>query len=132
MRLVPDQDPQEIADLFRQYVQEIAPPTVSVEMSIHSLAPASVTDYKVPAMVAAAAAYEHVFGRRPVYMREGGSIPVVAAFQNQLGLETVLMGFGLPSDKIHSPNERFYIPNFFRGIQTSISFLAEYAELTSQ
>jgi acetylornithine deacetylase/succinyl-diaminopimelate desuccinylase-like protein len=129
MRLVPDQDPKEIGELFRQYIKSITPPTVSVTMDIGSLSPASVTDYNIPAMRAAAAAYEHVFGQKPVYMREGGSLPVVAAFQTHLGLETVLMGFGLASDRIHSPNERFYIPNFYKGIQTSIYFLAEYARL---
>ena len=79
-------------------------------------------------MKAASAAYTRAFGREPVYMREGGSIPVVSDFQRHLGLETVLMGFGLPGDRLHSPNERFYLPNFFRGIQTSIHFLAEYAQ----
>lgn len=129
MRLVPDQDPREIGRLFQQYVASITPPTVTVTIDIRSFSPASITDYTVPAMRAASAAYEHVFGRKPVYMREGGSIPVVAEFQAHLGLETVLMGFGLPSDRIHSPNERFYIPNFYRGIETSIYFLAEYERL---
>jgi acetylornithine deacetylase/succinyl-diaminopimelate desuccinylase-like protein len=129
MRLVPDQDPKRIGELFRQYVASVLPPTVTFKMDIGSYSPASVTDYTLPAMRAAAAAYEQVFGKKPVYMREGGSIPVVAGFQTHLGVETVLMGFGLPSDRIHSPNERFYIPNFFKGIQTSIHFLAEYADL---
>ncbi len=132
MRLVPDQDPHEIGDLFRSYVESIAPPSVTIKIDASSNSPASITDYTVPAMRAASAAYEQVFGKKPVYMREGGSIPVVAAFQAHLGLETVLMGFGLPSDRIHSPNERFYIPNFYKGIQTSISFLAEYARLASK
>jgi len=65
------------------------------------------------------------FGKEPIFMREGGSIPVVGQFQEFLGLETVLMGFGLPDDKIHAPNERFYLPNFFKGIETSIRFLSE-------
>ena len=129
MRLVPDQNPREIGELFRRYVQAIAPPTVNVNVQISSFSPASVIDYTVPAMVAAAAAYERAFGRKPVYMREGGSIPIIAAFQTHLGLETVLMGFGLPDDRIHAPNERFYLPNFYRGIQASIHFLAEYARL---
>jgi len=62
-------------------------------------------------------------------MREGGSIPVVGQFQEFLGLETVLMGFGLPDDKIHAPNERFYLPNYYRGIETSIRFFHEYGHL---
>ena len=71
-----------------------------------------------------AAAYEATFGHAPVFMREGGSIPVVNDFEGRLGLPTVLMGFGLPGDHIHSPNERFYLPNFAKGIETSIRYLA--------
>lgn len=127
MRLVPDQDPQEIGELFRQYVQQIAPPTVKISLSYEG-APASMTDWKMPAMQAAIAAYREVFGREPIFMREGGSIPVVGQFQTYLGVETVLMGFGLHDDRIHSPNERFYLPNFFRGIDTSIRFLAYYSQ----
>jgi acetylornithine deacetylase/succinyl-diaminopimelate desuccinylase-like protein len=127
MRLVPDQDPEEIAQLFTGYVHEIAPPTVKVTIDVLGSAPASITDLSVPAMKAAASAYALAFGRQPVYMREGGSIPVVAQFQNDLQLETVLMGFGLPGDQIHAPNERFYLPNFYRGVETAIRFLELYA-----
>jgi len=127
MRLVPDQDPDEIAALFTQYVQQLTPPTVQIDIKYEHGAVASITDYNIPAMKAAAAAYQQVFDREPVYMREGGSIPVVSEFQAQLGLETVLMGFGLPSDQIHAPNECFYIPNFYRGIETAVHFLRELA-----
>ncbi|MEW5985189.1 MAG: dipeptidase [Chloroflexota bacterium] len=129
MRLVPDQDPAEIFELCRRYVAQIAPPSVRVQVTSFHGAPASVTDFTIPAMRAAFTAYEQVFGRPPVFMREGGSIPVVGLLQTHLGLETVLMGFGLPDDKIHSPNERFYLPNFYRGIQTAVRFLAEYGQL---
>jgi acetylornithine deacetylase/succinyl-diaminopimelate desuccinylase-like protein len=132
MRLVPDQEPQEIADLLMAYVRQIAPPSVKVTVSYMHGAPASVTDLQVPAMRAAAAAYTTVFGREPIYTREGGSLPVVGHFQRHLGLETILMGFGLPTDRIHSPNERFYLPDFYRGIETIIHFLAEYAALAGQ
>ncbi|MCI0395309.1 MAG: dipeptidase [Chloroflexi bacterium] len=128
MRLVPDQTPQEIFALFRDYVTAIAPPTVQVQCTFVHGGPASLIDYTIPAMKAAAAAYERVFGRKPVYMREGGSIPVVGLFQRYLGMQTVLMGFGLTDDRIHSPNERFYLPNYYRGIETAIHFLAEYAK----
>ena len=74
-------------------------------------------------MKAAAKAYERVFGKQPLYMREGGSIPVISLFQQYLGLQTVLMGFGLPDDHIHAPNERLYLPNFYRGIETVIHYL---------
>jgi acetylornithine deacetylase/succinyl-diaminopimelate desuccinylase-like protein len=129
MRLVPDQDPQEIIRLFTEYVQSIAPPTVKVSFQIRGGAPASITDLTIPAMKAASAAYEASFGRKPVFMREGGSIPVVGEFQEHLGLETVLMGFGLPGDRPHSPNERFHLPTFYRGIETSIRFLEGYTAL---
>ena len=125
MRLVPDQDPAEIGELLRQYVQAITPAGVSATVEVLASAPASLTDVATPAIKAAAAAYEEVFGREPVYMREGGSIPVVSQFQSELKLETVLMGFGLPDDRIHAPNERFYLPNFYRGIQASIHFFEE-------
>ncbi len=128
MRLVPNQDPTEIHRLFVDYVQSIAPPSVTVTIHGGHGAPASITDYNIPAMQAARSAYEETFGREPVLMREGGSIPVVGQFQSHLGLETVLMGFGLPGDRIHSPNERFLLANFYRGIETSIRFLQHYGE----
>ncbi|MFW6184864.1 MAG: dipeptidase [Chloroflexota bacterium] len=128
MRLVPDQDPQKIRELFEAYVQELAPPSVRLRFDFQGAAPASINDYNTPAVQAAAEAYEAVFGRGPIFRREGGSIPVVGDFQRHLGLETVLMGFGLPDDRIHSPNERFYVPNFYRGIESGIHFLAAYAQ----
>ncbi|MCL4871263.1 MAG: dipeptidase [Anaerolineae bacterium] len=126
IRLVPDQDPGEIAHLVQQYIQQIAPPSVKVQISSRGGAPASITDFSIPAMQAARQALAHVFGREPILMREGGSIPVVGAFQEHLGMETILMGFGLPDDRIHSPNERFYLPNYTRGTETVIRFLAAY------
>ena len=124
MRLVPDQDPAEIAALFEKFVREVLPPSVSVEMRLGGMSRAALIDRDTAPMRAAAAAYETTFGRPPVFMREGGSIPVVSDFEGQLGLPTVLMGFGLPGDRIHSPNERFYLPNFHKGIETSIHYLA--------
>ena len=129
MRLVPDQNPKRIGELLQAYIQEIAPPSVNVTVTIAGTAPASITDYRVPAMKAAVSAYQAAYGKEPVLMREGGSIPVVGEFQTHLGLETVLMGFGLPDDCIHAPNERFYLPNFYRGIETSIHFLLMYGEM---
>lgn len=128
MRLTPDQDPAEIIDLLRRYVQELAPPTVQVEISGDHGAPATIVDLSAPAIQAMAKAYTEVFGREPVYAREGGSIPVVGLIQEHLGIETVLMGLGLPDDRIHAPNERFYLPNFFRGIETAVHFLAELGD----
>ncbi|HDD23896.1 MAG TPA: dipeptidase [Chloroflexi bacterium] len=122
MRLVPDQEPAEIARLIEEHLRRIAPPTVSLQVSrLHGGQPAIVRR-DTPAMQAAVQAYAETFGRKPIFVREGGSIPVVTTFQRTLGLETVLMGFGLPDDRLHSPNEKFHIPNFYRGIETVIRF----------
>ncbi len=127
MRLVPNQEPARIAQLFKDFVQSITPPSVRVTISdAHSARPwVTATDH--PAISAASEAYTAVFGQQPVYMREGGSIPVVNEFQTQLGITTVLMGFGLPDDRLHAPNERFFLPNFYRGIAASIYFMDAFA-----
>jgi acetylornithine deacetylase/succinyl-diaminopimelate desuccinylase-like protein len=123
MRLVPDQDPGDIFAKFQDYVRSCAPDTVKVECTYFHGAQPCIIDRKLPEMQAAAMAYERVFGKQPIYMREGGSIPVISLFQQYLGLQTVLMGFGLADDHIHSPNERMYLPNFYRGIETVIHYL---------
>jgi acetylornithine deacetylase/succinyl-diaminopimelate desuccinylase-like protein len=79
-------------------------------------------------MRTAGSVLQQVFGNAPVYEREGGSIPVVAAFQKVLGIDSIMMGFGLPDDNLHSPNERFYLPNFYNGIEAVIRYLAEIAK----
>ncbi len=123
MRLVPDQEPVEIAQLIRSYLAEIAPPTVTVEARDLHGCDAAIVRRDSPAMKAACRAYAEVFGREPVFVREGGSIPVVAIFQKLLGIETVLIGFGLPDDRLHSPNEKFHLPNFYKGIETILCFM---------
>lgn len=123
MRLVPDQDPAEIFALLQDFVKKIAPDTVSAKCTFFHSAQPCIIDTDVPEMQAAALAYERVFGRKPIYMREGGSIPVISLFQQHLGLQTILMGFGLADDHIHSPNERMYLPNFYRGIETVVHYL---------
>jgi len=123
MRLVPDQEPAEIVQMLRDYLAHIAPPAVTVQVrDLHSGRPAIVRRDS-PAMQAARRAYAAVFGQEPVFVRSGGSIPVVATFQQVLGIETILMGFGLPDDRLHSPNEKFHLPNFYKGIETLIHFL---------
>jgi len=124
MRLVPDQDPAEIAALFESFVREALPVTVRAEVKVAGLSQPVLMARDTREMRAAAAAYEATYGQPTAFMREGGSIPVVSDLQNVLGLPTVLMGFGLPGDHIHSPNERFYLPNFYAGIETSIRYLA--------
>lgn len=124
-RLVPDQETDEIEHLVRRHVASIVPP--GMELTIRSLLKASpaMVNRKHPAMRAAATAYLQGFGVAPVFLRSGGSIPVVNTFQEVLGLPTVLMGFALPDDRIHAPNEKFHLSNFYRGINTSIRFLSE-------
>lgn len=126
MRLVPDQDPAKIATAVATYLADIMPPTVTYNLQAVGAAPASVTDLSDPAVAAAVVACKETFGVEPVFMREGGSIPVVSEFQAILGVETILLGFGLAGDNIHAPNERFYLPNYYNGIETTIRFLQAY------
>ena len=124
MRLVPDQDPDEIARLFEAHVRSLAPATVEVEVRLLGTARPAYVDPQAPAVQAAAWAYERGFGAPPVYSRGGGSLPIVADFQDTLGATVVLMGLGLPDDRAHAPNEKFHLPNFYRGIETLIHYYA--------
>ena len=123
-RLVPNQDPCEIERLFRQYMARLAPPTVRVTIRTHLAAKPALVDRHHPAMRAAVIAYRRGFGAMPVFLRSGGTIPVVNTLQEMLGIPTVLMGFALPDDRMHAPNEKFHLPNFYNGIATCIWFLA--------
>jgi acetylornithine deacetylase/succinyl-diaminopimelate desuccinylase-like protein len=119
MRLVPNQDPKKIGDLFESFVRKIAPKTVDLKITrMHGGKP-WVTDFHSPYVQAAARAVEEAFGRRPVFTREGGSIPVVSTFQEVLGLPTVLFGIGLPDENAHAPNEKLDLGNFHNGIIAS-------------
>jgi acetylornithine deacetylase/succinyl-diaminopimelate desuccinylase-like protein len=124
-RLVPDQDPAEIELLVRRFIVRATPPTVRATLRRHIRSHPALIDRKHPAMRAAATAYRRVFGRTPVWVRSGGSIPVVSEFQRLLGIPTVLMGFASPGDSLHGPNEKFSLKSFQRGILTSIAFLEE-------
>ncbi|MCC6454044.1 MAG: dipeptidase [Caldilineaceae bacterium] len=129
-RLVPNQDPARIGKLVTDYLKQLAPPTVRVDVQkSHDGAFAFLTPYDTPAIQAAGRAYTQVFGTEPIFTLEGGGIPVVNVFQKELGAPIVLMGFGLPDDNLHAPNEKFHIPNFYNGIRTSIAFLQEMAKL---
>jgi acetylornithine deacetylase/succinyl-diaminopimelate desuccinylase-like protein len=123
MRLVPDQEPAEISGLIRDYFAEIAPPTVQVQVRDLGGGDGAIVRRDSPAMQAAFRAYAESFGKEPIFVRLGGSIPVVATFQKVLGVETILMGFGLPDDRLHSPNEKFHLPNFYKGIETILRFM---------
>lgn len=122
MRLVPDQDAEEIARLFTAHIRRISPPTMELSVEKLSTGDAAMVDSSTPAIEAAAEAYERGFGQRPLFAREGGSIPVVALFSKLLNTPAVMMGFGLPDDRLHAPNEKFHLPNFYRGIETAIHY----------
>jgi acetylornithine deacetylase/succinyl-diaminopimelate desuccinylase-like protein len=124
-RLVPDQDPHEIDHLFRQHIASITPPTMRFTIRTHLKAKPALVHRRHPALRAAARAYYKGFGATPVFLRSGGTIPVVNTFHEVLGMPTVLMGFALPDDRMHAPNEKFHLSNFYRGIATSIHFLHE-------
>jgi acetylornithine deacetylase/succinyl-diaminopimelate desuccinylase-like protein len=124
-RLVPDQDPSEINRLFRRHIVRIAPPTVRTGIRTHFVAKPVLINRNHPAISAAEASYRNGFGVPPVFLRSGGTIPAVSLFQKLLGVPTVLMGFALPDDRMHAPNEKFHLPNFYNGIATSIWFLTE-------
>ncbi len=122
-RLVSDQDPQEIYELLSKRVAELTPSAVTSEVRLLSSGHAAIVDLNSPAIEAAAAAYERGFGARPVYLPEGGSIPVVATIQNLFHIPVLLIGLGLPDDNLHAPNEKFKLEHYYRGIDTSIALL---------
>ncbi len=128
MRLVPNQNSTEITDLFTNHFQSIAPKSVKVRVTAHHGGEPAVTPTNSKAFHAASSAFEEVWGKSPIPTRDGGSIPIVSLFKKELGLDTVLMGFGLDSDAIHSPNEHYGIKNFLIGIETIVAFYKHYSK----
>jgi acetylornithine deacetylase/succinyl-diaminopimelate desuccinylase-like protein len=127
MRLVPDQDPDKIADLFEAYVRKVTPKTVELTVTrMHGGKP-WMTEFDNPYVQAAGRAIEKGFGKRPVFNREGGSIPVVSTFQEVLGVPSVLFGVGLPDENAHAPNEKLDVNNFHNGIIASAHLYQELA-----
>ncbi len=129
MRLVPNQDSHTITELFQKHFESIAPDSVKVTVKPHHGGEPVVTPTDTPEYQAAAKAMERTFGKKPIPTREGGSIPIVALFEDVLGVKSVLMGFGLNSDAIHSPNEHYGLFNYYKGIETIPYFYQYYAEL---
>lgn len=127
MRLVPNQVSAEITELFTRHFQAIAPSYVKVKVMAHHGGEPAVTPTDSVAYQAASQAFEEVWGKTPIPTRDGGSIPIVALFKRELGLDTVLMGFGLDSDAIHSPNEHYGVQNFLLGVETIVSFYKHFA-----
>jgi acetylornithine deacetylase/succinyl-diaminopimelate desuccinylase-like protein len=128
MRLVPNQSPEKIASLFENHFKSLAPAGVSVKVTyLHGGRP-YVSPIDTKAYKAAEIAVETIFGKKPVPYRSGGSIPVIADFEEVLGVKTILLGFGLESDAIHSPNENFSLDLFFKGIETIPHFFSYFAK----
>jgi len=132
MRLVPNQKPEQITALFTEHFNGIAPAGTRVVVTPHHGGDPAVTPTDNPAYRAAARAMEHTFGKTPIPLRSGGSIPIVALFEQILGLKTILLGFGLDSDAIHSPNEHFGLFNFYKGIETVPLFHRYFVEELSR
>ncbi|MEX0996322.1 MAG: dipeptidase [Flavobacteriaceae bacterium] len=130
MRLVPDQDWKEITELFKKHFESIAPKAVKVKVTPHHGGTAYVTPIDSMEYKAAEKAYEATFGKTPIPQRSGGSIPIVALFEKELKSKTILMGFGLDSDAIHSPNEHFGVWNYLKGIETIPQFFHYFTEMS--
>jgi acetylornithine deacetylase/succinyl-diaminopimelate desuccinylase-like protein len=131
MRLVPHQDPDEITELFTKHFESLAPKGVKVKVTPHHGGLPYVTNMDSLGYKAAAKAYETTFGKTPIPERTGGSIPIVALFEQVLGSKTILMGFGLDSDAIHSPNEHFGVWNYLKGIETIPYFYKNFTEMST-
>ncbi|MEO8596337.1 MAG: dipeptidase [Candidatus Solibacter sp.] len=126
IRLVPRQDPDSVIAAFRAWVAANTPKGIQTEVRVLSSGPGLVVDPGHPAISVAARAFGDVFGKPTVFVRSGGSIPIVGDFATHLGIPTILMGFGLPDDGLHSPNEKYKIENYYLGIRTVAHFLEQY------
>ena len=122
MRLVPNQDPADILKRYKAYIQKLTPKGIETKIKIWSMARACVVDTNNQYVKAATEALREVFKKETVFIRSGGSIPIVTDFQDVLKIPSVMMGFGLPDDNLHAPNEKFHIPNFYRGIESICLF----------
>jgi acetylornithine deacetylase/succinyl-diaminopimelate desuccinylase-like protein len=128
MRMVPNQDPDDILEKFSRYVKAIAPKGIQVNIKVHSKGKAVVVSTDNDYIKAANKALHEVFHQDTVYIRSGGSIPIVGQFRTDLNIPSVMMGLGLPDDNIHAPNEKFHIPNFYKGIESVVRFLSILGE----
>ncbi len=126
MRMVPDQNPEKIVAAFKKFVADNTPAGIQTEVRILSASPSISVKADHPAIHTAAKAFSEILGRETVFIRIGGSIPIVGDFATHLGIPTVLMGFGLPDDGLHSPNEKYKISNYYTGIMTIAHFLEQY------
>lgn len=125
-RLVPNQDPDKVIAAFREFVQQRTPQGIQTEVRVLSASPGLVVNPDHPAIKVAAKAFADILGKPTVFIRSGGSIPIVGDFATHLGIPTVLMGFGLPDDGLHSPNEKYHLDNYYKGIMTVAHFFEQY------
>jgi acetylornithine deacetylase/succinyl-diaminopimelate desuccinylase-like protein len=128
MRLVPDQDPEQVRQQLLNYLEKNAPPTIRWEVIKMAGGFASITDRTIPGVIALSKALADTWGKRPLFKREGGSVPVVDQMSKILGIESVLTGFGLPDDNLHAPNEKIHVPTFYRGIEAVTRYLSILGE----
>jgi acetylornithine deacetylase/succinyl-diaminopimelate desuccinylase-like protein len=126
-RVVPRQAPDHVIAAFRKFVEDHTPEGIRTSVRVLAASPAVMVDPDHPAIRMAARAFSEIFGRATVFIRSGGSIPIVGDFARHLKIPTVLMGFGLPDDGLHSPNERYRLENYYKGIMTVAHFLEQYA-----
>jgi len=131
MRLVPNQSSEKITELFQKHFESIAPKSVKIKVTSHHGGEPAVTPMDSLAYQAASNAFATTFGKKPIPTRGGGSIPIVALFGEVLKVDTILMGFGLDSDDIHSPNEHYGLFNFYKGIETIPHFFGEFVKVSS-
>lgn len=125
-RLVPGQDPDQVVAAFKAWVEANTPPGIRASVRVLNASPAIVVNPDHPAIQTAARAFAEVFGRETVFIRSGGSVPIVGDFAHHLGIPTVMMGLGLPDDALHSPNEKFNLENYYTGIKVVAQFLEQY------
>ncbi len=128
MRMVPNQDPEKIIDAYKKFVAENTPAGIQTEVRVLSWGPAIMVNPDHPAIHVAAQAFRDILGKETVFIRSGGSIPIVGDFAKHLGIPTILMGFGLPDDGLHSPNEKYKVANYYAGIMTIAHFFEQYGQ----
>ncbi len=128
MRMVPDQDPEKIVTAYKKFVKDNTPAGIQTEVRVLSAGPAVMVNPDHPAIQVAARAFSDILGRETVFIRSGGSIPIVGDFARHLGIPSILMGFGLPDDGLHSPNEKYKIANYYAGIMTIAHFFEQYGQ----
>jgi acetylornithine deacetylase/succinyl-diaminopimelate desuccinylase-like protein len=128
MRMVPNQNPEKIIAAYKKFVADNTPAGIQTEVRVLSWGPAIIVNPDHPAIHVAASAFRDILGKETVFIRSGGSIPIVGDFAKHLGIPTILMGFGLPDDGLHSPNEKYKVANYYAGIMTIAHFFEQYGQ----